>query len=73
VYKFDKELGRGKFGVVSAVTHLQTNDAYACKAIAKHAPDFNYNVVRREVEIHGIVRDHPNISSLFEVGLFPCT
>lgn len=67
-YKIGRELGSGKFGNVCLASCLRSGKEFAIKAIAKHQPDFNIRLVRREVEILNIVSAHPNIAGLHEVS-----
>ena len=66
-YKIGQELGSGKFGNVCLASCLRTGKEFAIKTIAKHQPDFDIRLVRREVEILNIVSAHPNIAGLHEV------
>ncbi|GLT90587.1 hypothetical protein SLE2022_085120 [Rubroshorea leprosula] len=67
-YRFEKELGRGEFGITYHCFDLITKETYACKMIskAKLRTEIDLEDVRREVEIMRHLPKHPNIVSFKE-------
>ncbi|KAJ7947508.1 putative Calcium-dependent protein kinase [Quillaja saponaria] len=67
-YRFGKELGRGEFGITHRCFEIETDEAFACKTIAKSKlrTEIDIEDVRREVEIMRHMPKHPNIVSFRE-------
>ncbi|XP_043715986.1 calcium-dependent protein kinase 1-like isoform X2 [Telopea speciosissima] len=65
-YIFDRELGRGQFGITYLVTHRETKEQYACKSIATRnlVSLDDIEGVRREVQIMHHLTGHCNIVEL---------
>ncbi|XP_077229487.1 calcium-dependent protein kinase 1-like [Tasmannia lanceolata] len=65
-YIFDRELGRGQFGVTYLCTHKETKQVFACKSIAtrKLVNRDDVEDVRREVQIMHHLTGHRNIVEL---------
>lgn len=65
-YRFDRELGRGQFGVTYLVSHRETDRSFACKTIATRRLVNREMVedVRREVQIMHHLTGHRNIVDL---------
>ncbi|XP_057518916.1 calcium-dependent protein kinase 1-like [Amaranthus tricolor] len=65
-YTFGRELGRGQFGVTYLVTHKQSEQHFACKAIATRnlLNQDDIDDVRREVQIMHHLTGHRNIVEL---------
>ncbi|KAM6561002.1 calcium-dependent protein kinase 29 [Cannabis sativa] len=63
IYKLEKELGRGQFGVTYLCEEKATGRKYACKSIArgKLVTDKDIRDVRREVNILQHLTGQPNI------------
>ncbi|XP_052173295.1 calcium-dependent protein kinase 24-like [Diospyros lotus] len=67
-YHFEKELGRGEFGVTYRCHDRITGERVACKRISKSKLKTETDVedVRREVDIMRHLPEHPNIVQLKE-------
>lgn len=66
VYTFDKQLGKGNFGVVHLVLDKKTGDKYACKSISKRklvTPE-DVEDVRREIQIMTHLSGNKNVVQL---------
>uniref|UniRef100_A0A7I4DEV0 non-specific serine/threonine protein kinase n=1 Tax=Physcomitrium patens TaxID=3218 RepID=A0A7I4DEV0_PHYPA len=68
-YILGRELGRGQFGVTYLCTDKMTNEAYACKSIAKRKLTSKEDIedVKREVQIMHHLSGTPNIVVLKDV------
>jgi len=75
-YELGKQLGRGKFGVVKLVTHVETKKEYAMKVINKKKIKDSAEMIRirREAEVLTNL-DHPyivNLQEVFETKKYVC-
>lgn len=63
LYTFDRNLGKGQFGITRLVIEKSTGDAYACKTISKRkiATKDEMEDVRREIQIMHHLSGHPNV------------
>ncbi|PSS31221.1 Calcium-dependent protein kinase [Actinidia chinensis var. chinensis] len=63
IYDFDKELGRGQFGITYLCTEKSTKLKYACKSISMRKLVTNKDIenVRREIAILQHLSGQPNI------------
>lgn len=63
LYKFDKVLGKGQFGVTRLVVDSTTGEQFACKSISKRklvsAEDMED--VRREIKVMHHLSGHPHV------------
>ncbi|KXZ49062.1 hypothetical protein GPECTOR_23g147 [Gonium pectorale] len=65
-YVFDKQLGKGNFGIVHLVFDKKTNEKFACKSISKRklvTPE-DVEDVRREIQIMLHLAGHKNIVNI---------
>ena len=56
LYRVERELGHGAFGVVTAVTHLDSDKAFACKTIPKR-PTPELDERKQAAHIAGVQRE----------------
>ncbi|KAG2428086.1 hypothetical protein HYH02_014477 [Chlamydomonas schloesseri] len=65
-YTFDKQLGKGNFGIVHLVFDKKTNEKFACKSISKRklvTPE-DVEDVRREIQIMNHLAGHKNVVNI---------
>lgn len=67
-YRFEKELGRGEFGITYRCVAINNGEAFACKTISKSKLRTEVDVedVRREVQIMSHLPEHPHIVAFKE-------
>eukprot|EP00798_Chlamydomonas_sp_ICE-L_P030782 gene30782-35822_t len=67
VYKFDRVLGNGTFGIVHLVTDRKTGKEFACKSIDKKklATQEQIEDVKREIQILQHLGGHVNVVQLY--------